>query len=200
MTARALVLSLFVIFAAAPGCSTPKPSGYLTDYGRLDKGQFLERYFADQDAIEEGRYGRIFLSSVSTDRVRDRGNIAASQCATWLREALGASEGKALLESPWPTGASAELDVSITEMNPGSATARILAGEFGAGHAWVQVEGKVTDPRTGATLAAFAERRRSSGAIGFKDVGGDSGPALVRDLVSEIGADIRRALAASFDL
>jgi len=71
-------------------------------------------------------------------------------------------------------------------------------GELGAGHAQVQVEGKITNMSNGDLLATFAERRRSSGAVGFKDLGGDAGPALIKHMIGEISSDINDELRSSF--
>ncbi len=47
-------------------------------------------------------------------------------------------------------------------------------------------------------VAEFAERRRSSGAIGLEDFGGDGGPHIIEHLVNLISADILSELEASF--
>ena len=68
-------------------------------------------------------------------------------------------------------GVGARLELAITEMTPGSSSVRLWAGEFGAGHAFVQVEGQVLYVESGTELATFCDRRRASGAAGLKDVG-----------------------------
>jgi hypothetical protein len=89
--------------------------------------------------------------------------------------------------------------MAITYLTPGNATARILAAELGAGHAFVQVEGKLTDAKTGEEIARFADRRRDSGSIGFEDVGGDAGPRLVERLLKGISADVVKELSATVE-
>jgi hypothetical protein len=187
-----------VALSALAGCSTPTASGYLADYDRLAEGQFLEEYWSDRSAIRAGGYSTIQLSEVSTDRIEDQKGITASECAELLRSSLVQGSLGNIVASPSGTGRIAQLDVAITNMDPGSAAARIFAGELGAGHAWVQIEGSVVDPKSGEVLASFAERRRSSGAIGFEDVGGDSGPSQVRRMVRDIAIDIRKEIDASF--
>jgi len=196
------VVLFLALFTALPGCSTPKSSGYLADYERLEKGQFLERYFADEGAIASGSYGTVVLASVATDAIQDQKGVTKAECAQWLQDALlrDSEIAESIVPSSPTEVSTAQLNVAITEMSPGSAGARIFAGELGAGHAWVQVEGTITDSQTNTTLAAFADRRRSSGAIGFEDVGGDSGPALVRRMIEAIGEDIRQELRESFGL
>ena len=80
----------------------------------------------------------------------------------------------------------------------GSAAKRIWAGEFGAGHAKLQIEGKVVDTQSGEVIAAFAERRRSSGSLGAQDLKGDAGPHIIEHLVGLVSADINSELRASF--
>jgi hypothetical protein len=83
-------------------------------------------------------------------------------------------------------------------VDPGGGFARVMAGELGAGHAWVQVEGRVTDPTSGALLAAFADRQRDSGLAGVRDTFGDVGPSLVKERLTAIGRAARLELALSF--
>jgi hypothetical protein len=83
-------------------------------------------------------------------------------------------------------------------MDPGSRAKRLWAGEFGAGHAQLQIEGKVVDTENGEVIAAFAERRRSSGALGAKDLAGDAGPHIIEHLVSLVSADVNSELRATF--
>ncbi len=189
-----------VIFSALVGCSTPMGSGYLSDYKHLEKSQYLERYFADEVAIASRDYGKIVLGSVSTEAIRDQKGITEADCGKWLYNVLieDSTASEPVVVSSGISGPPAQLRVAITEMTPGSAGARIVAGELGAGHAWVQIEGTVIDSQTNATLVSFVDRRRSSGAIGLKDVGGDSGPSLVRAMIEDIGKDIRRELSVSF--
>ena len=54
--------------------------------------------------------------------------------------------------------------------------------ELGAGHAHLQVEGKVVDIHSGNAMASFAERRRSSEAIVAEDLAGDAGPHIIEHI------------------
>jgi hypothetical protein len=58
----------------------------------------------------------------------------------------------------------------------------------------VQVEGKLVTVESGETVATFAERRRTSGLVGLKDIEGDSGPDLIRHMIKLISEDIDRQL------
>ena len=188
------------VCSALIGCSTPRSSGYLPDYRVLDKSQFLESYYADHSAIASKGYGNVVLTSVSTDSIQDQKGITKSECGQWLHNAVteGSRDAMPVVVSTGSPGFPALLSVSITEMTPGSAGSRILAGELGSGHAWIQIEGKVIDSQTNVTLASFAERRRSSGLTGLRDIPGDSGPTLVKEMIEDISEDIRRELSVSF--
>ena len=120
-------------------------------------------------------------------------SLACTDCVGWLKNDL---LGGAIVSAD--QGAPYRLDLAITHMDPGSAAKRIWAGEFGAGHAMLQIEGKVVDIESGAVMAEFAERRRSSGAIGLEDLGGDAGPHIIEHLASLISADVSHELLASF--
>ena len=74
----------------------------------------------------------------------------------------------------------------------------MFAGELGMGHAWVQAEGRVIDRQSQEELVAWSDRRRSSAAIGFRDLGGDSGPTLVREMLEQIAIDLERELRETF--
>ncbi len=117
-----------------------------------------------------------------------------------MKAALVENSGKLRSATTFTTEAGqaeAVLHIAITEMTPGSAGGRIFAGELGMGHAFVQVEGRLVDLESGKDLVAFADRRRSSGAIGFEDMGGDAGPRLVRRMLKGIAADLVRELEQS---
>ena len=56
----------------------------------------------------------------------------------------------------------------------------------GSPHAKVQIEGKIVDIKRGELVATFAERRRSSGAIGMDDLAGDSETGLIELMIKSI--------------
>lgn len=177
------------------GCSsTPTTSGYLSDYSQLKPGKYLEEFWADTGLIDKSEAPNIHLGEISTPGISDKNNVTVTECISWLRNSL--LGWKAVSNSP--SDAKYRLDVAITYMDPGSASERVLAGEFGAGHAKVQVEGKVVETKSGQVVATFAERRRSSGAIGLDDVGGDSGPHLVESMIESISKDVNSELMSTF--
>jgi len=179
------------------GCtSTPTTSGYLSDYSRLKPTEYLEEYWADTKQIKKSDAPNIYLGEVSAVGISDKENVRVTDCVAWLRKDLLAGSTISNDQSD----AKYRLDVAITYMDPGSASARVLAGEFGAGHAKVQVEGKVVDVNSGQTVAAFAERRRSSGDIGIDDLGGDASPSLVDNMIKSISKDVNNELSSTFSL
>jgi hypothetical protein len=84
-------------------------------------------------------------------------------------------------------------------MDPGSREKRIWAGEFGAGHARLQIEGRVVDNESGEIIAELAQRRRSSGALGAKDITHDAGPHIIEHLVFLVSSDVANELHASLE-
>ena len=136
----------------------------------------------------------ILLGDIATDKIGDRKDVGVAECVTWLEASL--LKGSIIVVDQ--SDLKYRIDLAITYMDPGSAAKRIWAGELGAGHAQVQVEGKVFDIESGQIVATFAERKRSSGAIGLKDIGGDAGPSLIKQMLNLISEDVNDELLATF--
>jgi hypothetical protein len=171
----------------------PKASGYLSDYHRLVEGEYLEAYWVDAASIERSTRPLIGLGDIAVNTIKDHKGVTVSNCVGWLK--------KDLLASPVivdDASAPYILDLAITHMDPGSRAKRLWAGEFGAGHAQLQIEGRVVDSKTGDIVAEFAERRRSSGALGAKDLSQDAGPHIIEHLVQLVSSDAANELHASF--
>lgn len=185
---------LFTVFTMTAQAASPKPSGYLSDYDRLVEGEYLEAWWVDMPAIERSKSPVVLLGDISPIKVKDHKGVSVEEAIAWLKADLlaGATVSDAAGDTPY------RIDLAISYMDPGSAAKRIWAGEFGAGHAQLQVEGIVTDVRNNTVVAEFAERRRSSGAIGIEDLGGDAGPHIIEHLVNLIADDIDSELRASF--
>jgi hypothetical protein len=185
-----LLMSGFILTGHA---AAPKASGYLSDYDRLVEGEYLEAYWVDMAQIKRSTAPRIVLGEISIAGIKDHKGVTVADCVGWLKNDL--LKGRIISDSQ---EAKYRLDLAITHMDPGSAAKRLLAGEFGAGHAQLQMEGKVVDIQSGEIVASFAERRRSSGAIGAEDLAGDAGPHIIEHLVNLISEDINSELLASF--
>lgn len=192
--ARSIVL-LMAMVALNGYAASPKPSGYLSNYDRLVEGEYLEAYWADPGQIERSSSPNILLGDIATTGIKDHKGVTVDDCVKWLRNDLLSSR---MISDDVSTRY--RLDLAITYMNPGSAAKRLWAGEFGAGHAQLQIEGKVVDMESGEVIAEFAERRRSSGAIGIQDMGGDAGPHIIEHLVNLISDDVGSELLATLIL
>jgi Domain of unknown function (DUF4410) len=186
-----------VTTCAMPACtSPPKPTEFTPAVGALGKGMFVDQAWVDSGTLHAGRYARIALGSVDVSRIHDQKGISASDAAAALTGALlepGSADTVVTLPG---AGGAAKLETAITELDPGDAFARVMAGELGAGHAWVQVEARLVDPATGKPVAVFVERSRDSGAAGLRDTFGSAGPTLVREMLKRAASDLRDELRA----
>lgn len=189
LTTAVLLCGLSLALHAA----SPKPSGFLSDYDRLVEGEYLEAYWVDMPRIERSKAPGFALGSISVDKIENHKGVTVNDVVGWLKADL--LQRRVISDK---AGQRYRLDLAVTHMDPGSAAKRILAGEFGAGHAQLQIEGKVVDTQSNEVVASFAERRRSSGAIGIEDLAGDAGPHIIEHLVSLVSADINDELFASF--
>lgn len=185
-------VTLFAV-CIATHAAAPKPSGYLPDYGLLVEGEYLEAYWVDMAKVRRSQIPQFELGDIETIRLEDKKHVAVADIVSWLKSDLLA---QTVITSE--DNAQYRLDIAITHMDPGSRAKRFWAGEFGAGHAQLQIEGKVIDKSNGEIVATFAERRRSSGALGAQDVLADAGPTIMEHLTRLISEDINNELQASF--
>lgn len=187
------VLFLVLLLGA---CSTPRAGGLVGNPEALEAGHYVDRSRVLVQAVQLADLSSIVLAEIDTSRVSDQDGVSTQEGAAALRFGLTGSSTELDVLNLGRSGAAARLDVAIVEMSTGSAVARVFAGELGAGHAWVQVDARLVDPRSGQVLAELCDRRRGSGAIGFRDGFGDSdaGPAMVREMLEDAGRDIRREL------
>ncbi len=190
---RVVVAFLLRGLAFSLHAASPKASGYLSDYDGLVEGEYLEAYWVDIGRIQRSGTPNILLGDISVSGIKDHNGVTVAECVGWLRNDLLAGTVISADRS-----ARYRLDLAITHMNPGSPAKCLLAAEFGAGHAQLQIEGKVVDAENGDVVATFAERRRSSGALGAADLGGDSGPHIIEHLVALVSSDVTNELLATF--
>jgi len=161
-------------------------------------GRFVDLASFDRPSLSETGFTGVELRLVEGVGVSDVKNVTLEEALSWLREGLsrpadyrGVLEGDAG-ERP------AYLDVAITELNPGSTVARFWAGEFGAGHAWVQVEALLRTEPGGSVVGRLVQRTRISGVASFQNSRGrDSGPVLLRQILFKAGVAIQRELAVA---
>jgi hypothetical protein len=185
MTRLVLCLALPVLFVA--GCeSHPQTSGFLNDSEKMTRGQFVEYWWA-AGKIDRQTLAKIYIEPVDVTRIHDYPEISTAYASNFLAKTVAyripATTSYKIADQP--SDATARLSLAITYMTPGSDAARQLAGELGAGHSVVQVDGKLSDAN-GKDLACFSDRRNDSGSIGFEDLGGDAGQRLVRRTLDSI--------------
>ena len=128
------------------GCtSTPKETDY--SQGELPRipGGYVDGAWFDVSKITRFGFTGVELSSVESFRVSDVKNISVAEALSWLREGLTERQAANQILAGNNSGAVAELEVVLAELNPGSTTVRSGVGAFGAGHAWIQGEGRVQD-------------------------------------------------------
>jgi hypothetical protein len=161
----------------------------------MHTGKYLEKYWADTARIQKTASPKMILGKISVTKIRDQKGISTADCISLLTTEL--KKGGMIGSSP---SAPLRLDLAITEMNPGSASGRVWAGELGVGHAHLQIEGKVVDVKSNRVLATFSERHGSSGDIGVADLGGNAGPSLIKKMIQKTSEQINKELSATFSL
>ncbi len=129
------LVSGFVLTAYA---AAPTASGYLSDYDRLIEGEYLEAYWVDIAQIQQSAAPSMLLGEISVAGIKDKKHVTVADCVSWLKMDL--LEGTVISDNQ--SDAKYRLDLAITHMDPGSSAKRLLAGEFGAGHAQLQVKAK----------------------------------------------------------
>lgn len=184
---------LLACLIADTHAASPKPSGFLKDYSQLVEGEYLEAVWADMPAIQRSEAPEIMLGDIAMVGVSDGKDVSVTDCVSWLkRDILSGNIVSEQRDAPY------RLELAITHLDPGSAAARILAGEFGAGHAQLQVEGRVLDVKNNHVVFRFAERRRSSGKIGLEDLDGKGAVHIFEHLAALVSSDVNNELLAAF--
>jgi hypothetical protein len=192
-----------VIGVVLVGCATTaQKTGYLQSYDKLSKGKYLKNFWANNSYITKKEIKNINVEEINIDRIADQKGVKAEECKKWMQSALlkavSSFDNRFPFSSP-SSKAQWKLEIAITMISPGSAGGRMFAGELGMGHAWVQVEGRIFDVGQNEEVIAFSDFRRSSGVIGLRDIGGDAGPSLVREMLEEIASDIVKEFSGVFD-
>ncbi len=187
--------SVFCVTAVA--CASPPLESSFASGTGLTAGKHLDSVWFNREAIRSASFATVRLLSVRGAHVSDIRNVTVAQAEAWLREALAGAGSDSVVVSTGGAGPAANLEVAITELDPGSTVARFWAGEVGAGHAWVQVEARLTDPATETLIGVLVQRSRASGVLTLRNSrDSDSGPGLVRDLLESIARAIKLELAA----
>lgn len=152
------------------------------------------------------------LGEVDISYIRDRSDItlvsknptiSAADCREHLVKSLSIPPVRDV-ESSIEPGNVLRLDLAITEMSPGAYLFRGLHLPLfflGLGHAYVQVEGIVSDTQSGRPLVKFVERRRHSGLLAKEDwwpTKTKFEKTMVGTLLSEASYNILHELKALF--
>jgi len=176
-----------------------------TDYsqGELPRtpGTYIDGAWFDFSKIAELGITGVELTSVEPFRVSDVKNITVDEALNWLREGLTERQTTDQILAGGKSGAVAELEVVLTELDPGSTRTRFWAGEFGAGHAWIQVEGIIKEAETGSVVGRLVQRTRISGVFGLHNSRAkDSGPVLVRQILLKAGRAFQSEVATALSI
>ena len=148
-----------------------------------------------------GKYSVIHVPRVDIHGLSDMHGITAHDCGEWLGDRLAYAARAMPHHFVFGTeshSAQARLTVSITSLTPGSRALRMLVGELGIGNARVQIVGWISDIDSNEELAAFTDRKRSTAGFGFRDIGRDVGPQLVREMLEQSASSIIAEVKESF--
>jgi hypothetical protein len=192
-TIGCLIAIAFVCF----GCATPEKSNFLTGDEPMQHGKYVNSYWSAGE-IDKQIFSKIYIEPIDVSRIKNYPEVPTMVASNELRQAIAFA---IRARTSWqtveqPDLASAKISLAITYLTPGSAAGRMWAAELGAGHAIVQVDGKVSDV-TGKEIASFEDRQRDSGAIGFEDLGGDAGPRMVKRMLESISLNFVKELSES---
>ena len=186
------------------GCTSPViDTGFHSDYAKLKRGEHLQRCFVNQSAISINDYSGIVIRSITTKNLINRRGISINDSKHWLESYLkrSASAKNIPILTEDSFGANPVLlELCITEMTPGDERYQLLSSGLGAGHAYIQVEGRVLDSISGEELFLFSERERSTGKDRTTGMVQNSGPQLVLKMIEKISEDIVDELQLNFGL
>lgn len=192
--AGAVRRAMWVTILLAAGCVTGyRPSGFLEDYSKLERGERLGRVWVSEPHAQEKTYRSLYVEPISIRYITDQRNVSAESCGVWLRNAVAEAGRDSTIRfhfSGDPAERDGVLQLAITKMLPGSAGSRILPSDLGAGSAWVRIEGRVVDTVTGEEVFLFEDMRRSSEEPRLEDLPGRDGWQIVQELLHHMGHDV----------
>lgn len=166
------------------GCSIPINSGFHENFDMFEPGNALEKIWVNQSKMSKA-ISPIYIKDIDIGKINDHDNITKEYCKRVLMEYLLKYDE---MFTKNVTGSKSAIFLAITEMTPGDSSTRQAIGELGFGHAWVQIDGKVV--LNNEIIFSFSDRRRSSGTIGLRDIGGDAGNELITEMISDISHDL----------
>ncbi|MHC4971270.1 MAG: hypothetical protein ACYTG3_02970 [Planctomycetota bacterium] len=183
--------------AVAAGCSPAKRTGYLPSYSRLSSAEHIDKYWSDGSL---GRHKRIAVTKSELFEIEDRKGVTARAAEAWLLEALvrQPDADQPFLLGRAGGGGSATMEIALTRLRPGGRWSRVWIGEFGAGQADAQIEGRIL--ADGEVIALFAHRNRSAApkSNDYADLKADQGAVLLKREIEACVADLRRQLTLEY--
>ena len=175
--------------------SVPVETRSFQETAEFTEGDYLDKIWFDSEVIAQENYSGVVLASVAALGVSDVKNISVNEAVMWLREGFGENVSEQVPIAGDSSGALARLDLLLTELDPGSTAKRFLAGELGAGHAWIQVEGTLFSADDEVVLAQFVHRTRASGVATFENSRfRDSGPILIKRMLVRTAEEIQKEI------
>lgn len=190
-------LGAVVAISFVLACSRPMPTGYLDQQASLQPARYMDNVWCSDRVAQTPSYANVRVASVEGRGIVDGEGVSVDEAVAWLRSELNPpSDPEATWMRLTGEGPNVDLEAAITEMTPGSVMKRFWAAEFGAGHAYVQVEARLKDATDGELLCEMVQRTRASGGVGFQDLGGDAGPAMVRRMLGMVARAMRSEIRA----
>lgn len=199
--------SIYFLLIALLACATASCASAPTTPISLPKdvpladGGYLDKVWLNRSAISEKLYSGIELSPITAIGVSDGKAVTVDDAKSWLREGFVGDSSRKTPTVGTMTKSVARLNLVVTEIDPGSTAARFWAGELGAGHAWVQVEGTLLGLEDHPVLAYFAHRQRASGVLTLENSRGkDSSPVLIRRMMLASGKKFRKEAMSTLNI
>lgn len=161
------------------------------------KGKFVDNVWITKSKVTyDSRTTKLNLEDINIDSISNEKGITKEECRSELKSDILKNEhNKDFIVENQPED-SYKIKFIITNMSPGDAASRIWAAELGFGHANVEIQTIIS--KADQRIIEIRDSRNNSGAIGFRDTGGDSGPQLVRELLKQISDNIIQELNSIF--
>lgn len=184
---------LMIIIWNMIGCVATKYSHINVLENETQKGTHVDKIWVDDSKVSEIKAIGITIGQIYIDSIKNEEGITKEECREYLRKQLlekAPSYGISIdsipenLKSNW----------IFTNMSPGHAASRKWAGEFGFGHANVEIQVIIFD-KGGKRVIEISDSRNNSGGIGLRDsFSGDGGAEFVKEIIEQISTNILEEL------
>lgn len=156
-------------------------------------GKNVDKIWVGDDAVSEIRSNGLVVEKIVIDSIKDEKGISRNECLNYLEKQIKDENFNIGILSSDSNPQNYKLTFVFTNMSPGNAASRVWAGEFGFGHANVELQAIIKNA-DGKRIVEMSDSRNNSGGIGFRDTFGDAGPTLVKELIEQISDNILREL------